>query len=115
MKPIKLKLRGFLTYKNEIQIDFRKLYEKKVFLVAGDTGSGKTSIFDAIQFALYGKVSRGIDSQNLRSDFLRVDELYSYVKLSFEVRDKVYEIERIPSQIAKRSKPGQDIKNSGAL
>ena len=115
MKPIKLKLRGFLTYKNEIEIDFRKLYEKKVFLVAGDTGSGKTSIFDAIQFALYGKVSRGIDSQNLRSDFLRADELYTYVKLSFEVRDNVYEIERIPSQIAKRTKAGQDIKNSVAL
>lgn len=115
MRPIKLKLRGFLTYKNQIEIDFRKLYDKKIFVISGDTGSGKTSIFDAISFALYGSVARDIPVDRLRSDFLTGEDPYSFVNLVFEVDGKVYEIERIPSQIAHKTKDFQDIKNSVAL
>ncbi|WP_297281311.1 AAA family ATPase [uncultured Anaerococcus sp.] len=115
MKPIKLKVRGFLTYKNEIEIDFTKLYAKKIFVISGDTGSGKTSIFDAISFALYGSVARDIPIDRLRSDFLTGEDSYTFVNLIFEVDGKIYEIERIPSQIAHRSKDYQDIKNSVAL
>lgn len=115
MKPIRLKLRGFLTYKNQIEIDFTKLYDKKVFVISGDTGSGKTSIFDAIQYGLYGEVSRGIDAYSLRSDYLNENDPYSFVNLTFKVDEKIYEIERIPSQFAKKTKENQNIKNSAIL
>lgn len=115
MKPIRLKLRGFLTYKNQIEIDFTKLYDKKVFVISGDTGSGKTSIFDAIQYALYGEVSRGIDVYSLRSDYLNENDPYTFVNLTFKVDEKIYEIGRIPSQFAKKTKENQNIKNSAIL
>ena len=79
MKPIKLEFRGFITYKEKIEIDFTRLYNKKIFIISGDTGSGKTSIFDAISFALYGKTSRNIPMEKLRSDYLSTKDLYTYV------------------------------------
>lgn len=115
MKPIKLEMRGFITYKDKIDIDFTRLYDKKIFIISGDTGSGKTSIFDAISFALYGKTSRDIPMEKLRSDFLTSEDLYTYVKFTFEVDNKVYQIERIPSQRAKRTKTDQDIKHAASL
>ena len=115
MKPIRLKIRGFLTYKNQMEIDFTKLYDKKVFVISGDTGSGKTSIFDAIQYGLYGEVSRGIDVYSLRSDYLNENDPYTFVNLTFKVDEKIYEIERIPSQFAKKTKENQNIKNSAIL
>ena len=115
MRPLKLKLRGFLTYKNEMEIDFTRLYEKKIFVISGDTGSGKTSIFDAITYALYGEVARGIDQNKLRSDFLNENDPYTYVNLIFEVDGRIYEIERIPNQFAKKTKANQNIKSSVIL
>lgn len=113
MRPSKLTMRGFITYKDEVSIDFEKLYKKKIFLISGDTGSGKTTIFDAINYALYGVSSRGID--NLRSDFLTEEDPYTYVNLDFVVGDRSYRIERIPRQRAKKTKKAQNISNSVAL
>ncbi|MDU3211734.1 AAA family ATPase [Anaerococcus sp.] len=115
MKPIKLEFRGFITYKEKIEIDFTKLYHKKIFIISGDTGSGKTSLFDAISFALYGKTSRDIPMEKLRSDFLTPEDYYTYVKFYFEVYGKYYEIERIPTQIARKSKSNQKISHSASL
>ncbi len=115
MKPIKLEFRGFITYKEKIEIDFTKLYDKKIFIISGDTGSGKTTIFDAISFALYGQTSRNIPMDKLRSDFLSSEDLYTYVKLTFEADRKIYEIERIPSQRAKKSKIDQNISHAASL
>lgn len=112
MRPKRLIMRGFITYKDKVDIDFSKLYDKKIFLVSGDTGSGKTSIFDAISFALYGKVARNITSDRLRCDFLSEDDPYTFVSLEFEVKDKTYLIERIPRQVAKKTKKAQNIGNS---
>lgn len=112
MRPKRLIMRGFITYKDKVDIDFSKLYDKKIFLVSGDTGSGKTSIFDAISFALYGKVARNISSDRLRCDFLSEDEPYTFVSLEFEVKDKTYLIERIPRQVAKKTKKAQNIGNA---
>ena len=112
MRPKRLIMRGFITYKDKVDIDFSKLYDKKIFLISGDTGSGKTSIFDAISFALYGKVARNITSDRLRCDFLSEDDPYTFVSLEFEVKDKTYLIERIPRQVAKKTKKAQNIGNA---
>lgn len=111
MKPIKLTMRGFMTYKDQIEIDFTKLYPKKIFLISGDTGSGKTTIFDGITYALYGEISRGISGSTLRSDFLSETDPYTFVRLEFELDGKRYMVERIPSQEA--NKEGKSINLRG--
>ena len=58
MKPIKLTMSAFGPYKEETIIEFDKLGDSGLFLVTGDTGAGKTTIFDAISFALFNDVSR---------------------------------------------------------
>lgn len=103
MKPIKLTMYGFMTYKEKTQIDFRKLYPSRIFVISGDTGSGKTSIFDAISFALFGEISRpGVSQADLRCDFLSEEDPPTFVNYVFEVDGKVYEIERKPIQLAKK-------------
>ncbi|MBW8382491.1 MAG: AAA family ATPase, partial [Youngiibacter sp.] len=57
MKPIRLRMNAFLGFKDECIIDFTKLYDDRIFLITGATGAGKTSIFDGICYALYGKAS----------------------------------------------------------
>ena len=109
MKVRKLKMRGFLTYKDEVEIDFRKLYDKKIFLISGPTGSGKTTIFDAIAFALYEKVPRDIAMENLRSDYLTENDPYTYVDLEFAIADRIYKVIRIPSQRAVETKRAKNI------
>lgn len=95
MKPIKLTMSAFGPYREETIIDFEKLGENGLFLVTGDTGAGKTTIFDAISFALFNDVSgsnRPISS--LRSDFAISEE--TYVELQFEHKNKIYTVRRTP-------------------
>lgn len=83
MKPINIKISAFGPYKNEIDIDFTKLGENGLFLITGDTGAGKTSIFDAISFALFGEVSgSNRPVLSLRSDFAEID-IETFVELEF--------------------------------
>lgn len=87
---------GFCPYSEEVEIDFDVFDGSGLFLITGETGAGKTTIFDGISFALFGEVSgenRGNDM--LRSDFAK-PETQTFVKLVFEDKGNVYEIERNP-------------------
>ena len=96
MKPMILKIQGFGPYGNEQTVDFTRFDGKGLFLITGDTGAGKTSVFDALTFALYGKASgsdRPVDT--LRSDFAGADTP-SVVELTFKHQGKEYHVIRNP-------------------
>lgn len=113
MKPISLEMYGFMTYKNKTFIDFSKLYDSKIFIISGDTGSGKTSIFDAISFALFGEIQReGFNIDDLRSDFLNGNNPPTYVDFIFEIDGKKYRIKRIPKQKAKKIRSNVKVSHS---
>ena len=100
MKLINLKVEYFGPFETE-DINFKSL-NNKLFLISGRTGSGKTMIFDAIVYALYGSASTtGRDEESLRSQFAPIDK-QAQVKLTFEVRGKEYTVERT----LKYHKPG---------
>lgn len=97
MKPINLTISAFGPYKDKVSIDFTKLGENGIFLITGDTGAGKTSIFDAISFALFGEVSgSNRPIQSVRSDFAEIDA-ETLVELEFMHKNKTYKILRNPS------------------
>ena len=96
MKPLKLIMTGFESYKDKTEIDFEKSGIRGLFLISGDTGSGKTTIFDAITFALYGSSSGDVrDVEMLRSHFAD-ENTPTEVELFVEVKDKKYHIIRNP-------------------
>ena len=97
MKPLKIKISAFGPYKNCIDIDFEMLGESGIFLITGDTGAGKKTIFDSISFALFGEVSgsnRPVPS--VRSDFADNDT-ETFVELEFTHKNKKYKIRRNPA------------------
>ncbi|WP_213423086.1 AAA family ATPase [Bhargavaea massiliensis] len=94
MKPLKLKMTAFGPYKECETIDFRELGDRGLFAISGPTGSGKTSIFDAICYALYGKASgEEREDRSLRSDFAD-DQVHTEVELWFESAGDTYRIMR---------------------
>lgn len=104
MRPLKLTMSAFGPYKAKQEIDFTKLKQRNIFLITGPTGAGKTTIFDGISFAIFGKASGSDrDGENLRSDFADINTL-TYVELEFELKGKKYYIKRIPKQLKKRAR-----------
>lgn len=98
MKPIKLIISAFGPYAGQMpEIDFERFENKGLFLISGDTGAGKTTIFDAICFALYGRTS-GVyrDTKNLRSEYAAPDTK-SFVDFYFTHQGKAYHVYRQPS------------------
>lgn len=105
MKPIKLAISAFGPYAGKMpEIDFEQFEEKGLFLISGDTGAGKTTIFDAICFALYGTTS-GIyrDTKNLRSDYAK-DDVDSYVDFYFSHQGHEYHVWRQPAYERKKQR-----------
>lgn len=96
MRPLKLILSAFGPYAGKEELDFEKLGERGLYLITGDTGAGKTIIFDAITFALYGEAS----GTNRETDMFRskyADKTTpTYVELEFSYRQKKYIVRRNP-------------------
>lgn len=95
MKPIRLLITAFGPYKGEETIDFTKFHEHRLFVISGPTGAGKTTIFDAICYALYGTAS-GEDRDDvrmLRSHFAE-DDIHTSVELDFQIGRRSFRVLR---------------------
>ena len=102
MKPLKLVLSAFGSYGGCECVDFDKM-QQGLFLITGDTGAGKTTIFDGISYALYGQTSgRRRDGDMMRSQYAK-DTEETYVEFTFEEGKKIYTIRRSPNWM-RRSK-----------
>ncbi len=112
MRPLKLVMSAFGPYANKTEIDFSILGDSGIYLITGDTGSGKTMIFDAIVFALYGDNGSGLrDNKSFRSDCAAAD-IETYVELTFLYRGEEYKIRRNLAYMRPSKKTG---KKDGAL
>lgn len=104
MKPLQLTMRAFGAYAGEQIIDFTLLGDKNFFLIHGPTGSGKTTILDAISFALYGSASGDLrESKNLRSDYASAEQK-TEVEFTFKSGEYIYQVLRAPEQELKKQR-----------
>lgn len=113
MKPIRLTLCGIGPYADKTEeICFSDFEEKGLFLITGATGAGKTMIFDAICFALYGETSGNYrNKKNLRSEYSKA-EVKSYVEFEFSHQGKNYKVTRSPEYMRPKLKGSGYIKES---
>lgn len=102
MKPIKIVISAFGSYADKTEISFEEV-NSGIFLIAGDTGSGKTTIFDAITYALYEQTSGGVRDGNMMRSQFAVEDTLTYVELTFNYQGRIYKIKRNP-QYERRSK-----------
>ncbi|WNS77284.1 SMC family ATPase [Bacillus sp. DTU_2020_1000418_1_SI_GHA_SEK_038] len=104
MRPLKLIMQAFGPYAGTETIDFTMLGNRTMFVISGKTGSGKTTIFDGISYAIYGKASgEDRNGPELRSQFAR-NELLTEVTLKFSLRNKTFIITRSPQQEKKKER-----------
>ena len=89
MKPIKLSIEGVFSYRTRQEIDFTKLSSEGIFGIFGNTGSGKSSIVEAIIFALYGKIERVSGKQ---IDLINLQSNKAVIDFEFEVSGKAYRV-----------------------
>ena len=117
MKPISITLSAFGPYSSLTEINFDALGSDGIFLITGDTGAGKTTLFDAISFALYGEASGGRErrsSRSFRSDYATPrDE--TYVEFTFSHRGDIWRVRRNPEYLRdKKSGEGQTLQSANA-
>lgn len=99
MRPEKLIISAFGPFADEVTIDFSKLGTQGLYLITGDTGAGKTTIFDAITFALYGEASGDYRESNMfRSKYASTDTK-TFVELTFSYQEKRYKVRRNPEYL----------------
>ncbi len=96
MRPLKITMSAFGPYAGEVTLDMQKLGKSGIYLITGDTGAGKTTIFDAISYALYGEASGNYrENTTLRSKYVSADTP-TFVELEFEYNNEIYKINRNP-------------------
>ena len=104
MRPLKLVVSAFGPYAGQQEVNFDALGRNCIFLISGETGAGKTSIFDAISYALFGKASGNErEAKMFRSDFAQAKDK-TYVELDFEYNNKIYHINRCPEYLRPKTK-----------
>ena len=104
MRPEKLTISAFGPYADKTEIDFSRLGEGGLYLITGDTGAGKTTIFDAITFSLYGQASGQVrDSAMFRSKYADT-ATETFVELEFSYQGKKYQIFRSPEYMAPKKR-----------
>lgn len=99
MKPCKLTISAFGPYAQKTEIDFEKLGDRGLYLITGDTGAGKTTIFDALTFALYGEASGEVREAGMFRSKYAPDEVPTYVELTFLYQGKKYTVTRNPEYL----------------
>ncbi|MEG6584293.1 SMC family ATPase [Dendrosporobacter sp. 1207_IL3150] len=115
MRPLYLSMSAFGPYGGVQKLDFNELKNRSFFLIHGPTGSGKTTILDAICFALYGDTSGSRDSKSVRSDHAEIATA-TEVEFKFSVGAAVYRVERSPEQERpKKRGEGTTIKAAEAM
>lgn len=123
MKPLRLKMQAFGSYGKETTIDFEKV-NQNLFLITGDTGAGKTTIFDAIVFALYGEASSSSNKKEgvvLQSQYVSY-EYEPFVELVFSEKNgeeqEIYTVRRVPRHlkpITRGANKGKTKENTGSV
>ena len=115
MKPISLTIEAFGPYRDSVTLDFNELKNHSMFLISGPTGAGKTSILDAMVYALYGEPSGEVRKTDaIRSDFAEPQHM-TRVDFSFAIGEARYRVERLPKQlVAKKRGTGMREQNASA-
>ena len=110
MRPVKLIMSAFGSYAGKTEIDFTEI-PNGLFLITGDTGAGKTTVFDAITYALYDRTSGGTRDGNMMRSQYAGEETSTYVEYTFLYQKKEYKIRRNPeyrvAEICERNSEGR--------
>ena len=96
MKPVKLIMSAFGPYADRTEIDFDRFGGSGLYLITGDTGAGKTTIFDAITYALYGEASGEVRTADMFRSKYAADDVPTYVEFTFSYHEKQYTVRRNP-------------------
>jgi len=108
MRPTRLVLSAFGPYAGRVDLDLSRLGESGLYLITGDTGAGKTTIFDAITFALYGEASGSLRSADMLRSQYADEGTDTFVELDFALQGKTFHIARNPQYAYQRTlKSGQ--------
>ncbi len=106
MRPIQLTINAFGPYRGKVDLDFTSFGSSSIFLVTGPTGSGKTTIFDALTYALFNHASGQARELDMLKSQFATDEDFCFVELTFEIGQAIYRVKRSPQQIG----PGARVK-----